>query len=1028
MRKSATWNRLLATTVISGLAALGATPALAQNEVRQPTQEATLGGDDPTVTDTAPETEGSAGTTITITGSRIARPDLTSTSPVTVVDSEQVQLTGTTTLETLMNDLPQVIPGNNRTSNNSGGFAFSTLDLRGLGPSRTLILVDGERLPASSASGVVDIAQVPVGLIERIDVVTGGATAVYGSDAVAGVVNFVLKQNFEGVELTGQVGIAQDGVGFNYSVSGLWGGNFDDGRGNIALYGSYFQREAVGQGRYDYSRVSAAICADAAGGFGTICDDPSEIPAGSAGFFGAGGSATPPWGQVNNSAANPFNIAAITAAFPGQFVTPAGCTPTGSNLSFNDAGQLTRYYGGGICGIPIRSNGSSRYNYAPDNFLSIPYDRLNFSALGRYEFTDNTRMRFFAAYTNTNSEVNLAPTPAAGGTGFVIDPVRVAASCVGAQAACALPTDLAFALGTRPNPTATFLYDRRFTETGPRVGKTEIQSFNGRITLEHDLGGEGDWRIFGGLGYGQTDIVSQSIGNINRIAVEQAIYGCRLSPTSPVNGPGIIPGCVPISIYGPNSISDAGRRFIQTDTTDYQEFSQARASVNVTGSLWELPGGPLGVAFGAEVRRDRGETVPDDAKIRGEIIGFNQQQPTRGAITAREVYGEVRAPILGGAGFPDLLAIELGARYSDYSSLQDPLFNWKAAIEFAPISWVRFRATYNKAARAPSVFELFQNGDQGFPAYTDVCNANRPGGPAPACSTGANGAPIVPAALLPTFQQNNSQVQAFAFGQPDLSEEKAETWTAGVVISPSRFPLGRFSMTLDYYDITLRGAVQGLSAQFYINQCYLSGDASACARIFRNPGTGQIDRVNTGRRNNPDTNGPIHLSGIDWTVNWVVPVADMFGGLGDGRIRFSNIFSWAWDYEVGGTDFVGIASSGLGGVTSEFANTMTLAYEEGPLTVQGRWVYKSGGEDDILGLSADRQGFAPRVPDLTYFDLSVRWAVSERLTVTGIVYNIFDTYPLQTVGGFSEQANTHVSFYSPLILGRSFSLQAIVRF
>lgn len=1018
MKNSMTWTRLLATTMISGASIGLASPAFAQEA-----PEPTTGGD-------AAQTQ--EGDTITVTGSRIARPDLTSTSPVTTVDSEQVALTGTTTLETLINDLPQVIPGNNRTSNNSGGFAFSTIDLRGLGPGRTLILVDGERLPASSSSGVVDIAQVPVGLIQRIDVVTGGATAVYGSDAVAGVVNFVLNRRFEGIELTGQVGIAQEGVGFNYNVSGMFGGNFADGRGNITMYGSYFQREGVSQSRFDYSRISAAVCANAAVDFLTVCDDPSDIPAGGS-VFQAGGSATPPWGQVNNNAANPFNIAALAVALPGQFgagATPAGCAPTGSNLSFNNAGQLTRYFGGGACAIPIRANGSSRYNFAPDNLLSIPYDRLNFSVIGDYEFSDRTRVSMFAAYTNSNSQVALAPTPAAGGTGFVIDPVRVAASCVGAQAACALPADLAAALASRPNPIGTFAFDRRFNETGARLGINESQAFNARVTLEHDLGGT--WKISGGAGIGRTDFNSINIGNVNRLAVEQAIYGCRLTPASPVNGPGVLNGCVPINIYGAGTISQAGVNFIQTDTVDTNEFTQTRVSVNLTGTLWDLPGGPVGVAVGAEIRTDDGSSVPDDAKQRGAIIGFNQQQPTAGSITAREVYGEVRLPILGGNGFPDLLAVELGARFSDYSSLNDPLFNWKAGLEFAPVNWVRFRATYNKAARAPSVFELFQNGDQGFAGFTDICNFNRPGGPPAACTTGANGAPVVPLAVAPTFLQNNSQVQVFSFGQAGLSEEEAETYTIGAVIAPQSFPIGRFSATVDYYNITLRGAIQGLGAAFYLNACYLTGDPTACARITRDPATGQISQINTGRRNNPDVGGPVQLSGVDVGLNWVVPLSEVFGGSGESRIRMSNIFSYAIDYKVSGTDFVDIASSGLGGVTSEFSNTFTLAYEDGPLTVQGRWVYKSGGADDTFGLASgpgeDPVGFAARVPDLSYYDLSVRFQVSERFELTAIVNNVLDDYPTQTVGGTFEQANANVSFFSPLILGRSFSIQGRVRF
>ena len=209
-----------------------------------------------------PEDQADEDDAIVVTGSRIVRPDLEAPSPVTTVDSEQFDLTGTVTVETLLNELPQLIPGNTRTSNNQGGEDFSTLDLRGLGPQRTLILVDGERVPASSTSGVVDIGTIPAGLIERVDVVTGGASAVYGSDAIAGVVNFILKDNFEGLEVSSQYGISDHGDGASFNVQALLGGNFADDRGNMTFFASYFTREAVGQGDRDVTRNAGPVYYD----------------------------------------------------------------------------------------------------------------------------------------------------------------------------------------------------------------------------------------------------------------------------------------------------------------------------------------------------------------------------------------------------------------------------------------------------------------------------------------------------------------------------------------------------------------------------------------------------------------------------------------------------------------------------------------------------------------------------------------------------------------------------------------------
>ena len=328
-------------------------------------------------------------TPIVVTGSRIARPNLEGSSPITVVGSEQIELTGTVTLETLLNDLPQVIPGNNRSSNNSGGEAFATLDLRGLGPNRNLILVDGERLAASSTTGTVDISQIPNALIERIEVVTGGATAVYGSDAISGVINFVLKDDFEGVSLSGQANIAEEGIGFNHNIQGIFGGNFDDRRGNLTVSASYFDRDSVSQGRFDYSRVSAGL--GLINNVLSVIDDPINQIVGDPDtnrILFSGGSATNPYGTVVNSTTNPFqNLDALSPNFASfdNDCNPAtaNTTVTGGSISFTDSGAIRPNSAGGFCTIPVGQ--SRRFNFAPLNSLAIAFDRFNFASTGSYE-------------------------------------------------------------------------------------------------------------------------------------------------------------------------------------------------------------------------------------------------------------------------------------------------------------------------------------------------------------------------------------------------------------------------------------------------------------------------------------------------------------------------------------------------------------------------------------------------------------------------------------------------------------------
>jgi len=944
---------------------------------------------------------------ILVTGSRIARPDLESASPVASVTGETISLTGTLTLEELINDLPQVIPGNNRTSNNSGGEAFATLDLRGLGPNRTLILVDGERIAPSSTTGAIDISQIPTALIKRVDVVTGGATAVYGSDAIAGVINFVLKDDYEGLELTAQNEISQDGTGYNFAVQGVFGGNFDEGRGNIAVAVQYYDRDAVGQGRYDYSRTSGAL--GVVDGVLRVIDDPADLGASGSVIF-AGGSGTNPFGTVVSNANNPFRNLSTTPGVGSNFVgfdndcnpATAGTTVNSGSLSFDANGNLRPSSTSGRCQIPVGN--SSRYSFADQNFLLIPFDRLNISTIGSYEFSDKTSAKLFLSYAKTTSVVNLAPTPAAGGTGFTI-PVD----------SPLIPADLAAALATRPNPTAPFAFNRRFGETGPRIGTNESQQLQARIIVNHEL--SKDWNVSAVTSFGRTDFDTYSVGNINSVAANQGLNGCRNS-AGVVRGPGILPGCVSIDIFGRDTLTPAMVTFLQTDTYDFSEFEQVRAAVNLTGTLFELPGGPAGIAVGAEYRKDTGLSVPDDAKKRGEIIGFNASQPIAGSINVKEVYGEIRLPVLGGDGFPDLLAFEAGARYSDYSSVGN-LFNYKFAVEFAPFELIRFRGTYNKAARAPSVFELFQNGDQGFPGYSDPCNQINGARNTAFCQAQftANGANP---SLVTGFAQNNSQVQAFAFGNPNLSEEQAETFTVGAVIAPSDFPLGNFSLTVDYYDITLSDRIAAQGAQFFLNQCYGQQILTACDRIVRSSTDGQVISVNTTLVNG-DTD--LKTSGIDLSVNWSFP---LFAG----NLSIQELLTWVDSYNIAGTDFVDTADAGIGAITSEWASTLQVLYRQERFSGQVRWVYKSGGDQsgNLFGDEAAAGFFTPRVPDLHTVDLSLRYDVSDKFSLTGIVNNVLGDRPEQTATGTFEQANTNVSFFSPLILGRTFTVQATVTF
>jgi iron complex outermembrane receptor protein len=1031
LRATAGWQAL----AILGAGAFIASPAAAQETTTAPPSSETQPTVDQQAAIVEPEDQADEDDAIVVTGSRIVRPDLEAPSPVTTVDSEQFDLTGTVTVETLLNELPQLIPGNTRVSNNQGGESFSTLDLRGLGPQRTLILVDGERVPASSTTGVVDIGTIPAGLIERVDVVTGGASAVYGSDAMAGVVNFVLKDNYEGLEATAQYGLSSFGDAAEFNIQGLLGGNFGDDRGNMTFFASYYTREAVGQGDRDFTRLQRVVYYDYDTGTVRVANHlepagPNEV------LFNLSASGTNPFGSIS-SPGNPF--ANLAAVLPGTFANADDdCNPAtaGVNInapagiSFNDAGQVAplRNFGfgpGNLCAFADRATGSSMYNYNPVNFLITPYNRWTMALTARYDISDAIRLKVVANYVDSEQVVNLAPTPV---TGVRIDPTLNPFIRLGTpgNAPCGVGIschpDLLAALNTRAAPNAPFTINRRFSETGPRIGTYNSKTATIRGTLSGPLAHGFNWDAT--ASYGRTNSTSRTENNINRTAILQGLNGCTAAASA------LLPNCTPLNIFGAGTLDNvyptlgiiAGEQidFATVDTTDTGFFDQARIAGNITGNLVELPAGPIGIAIGAEARTDRGNVRVDSQKDTGNIFGFNAQESLGGKINVREVYGEVRIPLLADMPFFHSLDVEAGARYSDYSSVGG-LFNWKLGAQWSPVEWAKFRGIFNKAARAPSVFELFQGGDQGFVTVRDPCNAV----PAPNPTALAICQAQAPAASFVGFAQTNPQLEVRAFGNPGLAEETAKTYTIGAVFTPN-LGLGRFSATVDYYNIKITDVITTFGAAFFLNDCYLSGNTNptsdSCNRITRDPLTGQVTQINTTRLNS----ATFKATGIDGSINFVVPFADLGIGL-PGRLRFQELLSWTDKYVFNGTDFAGTADSGVGGVIPEWKSTMTVAYDSDSFTAQLRWNYL-GKTEELQGLSdTDFGNTNPTRPALSYFDLSLRKKIGDNFELTGIISNLFNARPKSTPAGIGDQGGIDTTYYNPLLNGRYFRIAGKVK-
>ncbi len=995
MRTQKTRSRLLATTMIGGFAALVfAAPAMAQDAA----QEAQL--DD-----------------VVVTGSRIVRQDFTAISPVTTVGQEQLELTQTLTVETLLNELPQIVPGNMRTSNNSGGEPFATIDLRGLGVNRNLVLVNGERIPSSSTFGTVDLNTIPASLIQRVEVVTGGASAVYGSDAISGVVNFILKENYEGAELSATYGSSWEGHAPEVEINGMFGSNFADGRGNLTAYAAYYNRASVSQSEFDFSRVSGALCSDRPDfEQAYVCDSAAEAAAARAaggGVLFSGGSATTNVGVILNSGGNPFNAAALNAnpLTAGQFASyDHDCNPAtpniaygaGSrNLSFNDAGALEPGNTAGACGVPDRGAGSSRYNYAPDNYLIIPAERINFTTIGTYQISDTLKAKVHLNYVNSTSEVQLAPTPATGLTVSLTPAMQTLIS--GSH------PDLWAALQSRPNPLGSFTLNRRMNEVGTRNSFDENNSFYLLTTLEGEFSPSWAWSLT--ATYGSNRFDSRGANSVNATALAQGLSGCQDATTGASLGVNALPGCVPLDLFGANTLNAAGQAFIRVNTFSTTQVEESRIAGFTRGNLFELPAGPVAAVFGFEYRETDAEFRVDNEQRTGNIFGFNATQDQAGSVNVSELFTEFSVPVITDMPGASYLGFEVGLRYSDYSTIGQ-VWTSKVGLEYAPVDWLRFRAVYNEATRAPSVFELFQNGDQGFPSYVDPCNGAT-GAAATFCSAQTGGAQTP--AFWAGFNQANSQVEAFAFGNPNLEPENAETFTAGFVVQPSFFPLGSLKATVDYYDIEISDVIASFGAQFFINDCYSNGTASSCARVVRDPGTGDIDFVNTSRGNQ----GVWATNGVDLQLEWTLDLADI--GL-VGRLRVSELASFVDSLTVDGTEFVGTTSAGIGGATFDFKNTLTAFYDVGDWTFMGRWSYLPELSDD--------PGFGfvetPYQPEASYVDVSARWNMTDKVALSAFVGNLFDEKAPQTLNGIFSQANTDPQVYR--VLGRTFSVNARMRF
>jgi len=813
--------------------------------------------------------EGSTIQEVVVTGSRIPQPNLTSVSPVTAVGSDQVKIEGVTRVEDLINNLPQAFAdfGGNL-SNGSTGTA--SVNLRNLGSQRTLVLVNSRRLmpgdPTQNAAASPDLNQIPAALIERVEVLTGGASAVYGADAVAGVVNFIMNDKFEGVRVDAQYSMYQhnnddDTVqnllrnadyavpesnvrdGYTKDLTFIAGINTPDGRGNATVYLGYRTLDPLTQNRRDFSACALG-----------------SSPAGNANVntFTCGGSANAARGLFQTY--NPADVNDLN--------------PTGA-FTIDPDGTVRDF------------EASDQFNFAPFNFYQREDERKTAGLFAHYDFSEKASVYTEFMFMDDRTQAQIAPSGAFLGAGPGAPPFfgRYAVNCDNPL----LSPDAVDAFCGGDTGAGDVLLDigKRNVEGGPRNDDLRHTSFRGVIGLRGDIADGWTYDAYGLYG---TSLLSENFQNdVSRSRIRKAltaVAGPNGQPVCRVNADTDLtnddPTCVPYAIFGVASVTPEQVAYLQIPAISKGETVEQVLSASVAGDLGQygvkLPtaNDGLGVAFGAEYRSESSELRTDANYQANDLAG--QGAPTLdtiGSFDVREVFAEARLPLLQDKPFADTLSFEAGYRYSDYN-LGFNTDSYKLGLQWSPISDVMFRGTYQRAVRSPNIQELFLQPRVQLDGNTDPCANDLGGTPAASFDQCANSG--VTAAQYGSILANPSaQYNGLIGGNTDLEPESSDTYSYGFVVTPGFLP--GFSFTVDYYDIKVEKLINNLGADFILGQCLTTGDPGYCGRVHRS-GNGSIWLGDSGFVDDPILNtGSLQISGIDAEANYRFEMGNV-GSLG----------------------------------------------------------------------------------------------------------------------------------------------------
>ncbi len=907
---------------------------------------------------------------VVVTGSHIARDSYETATPTTIVDRRAIQNTGFNNLGEVLLEIPSVGVGlTSATSNFSGDSDASTfINLRGLGTDRTLTLVNGRRRVAGSAtSSAVDLNTIPAGMVERIDVITGGAAAVYGADAVSGVVNVILRNDFDGLEISARQGLSQHGGADSYSIDLFGGTKFSDERGSLTFGVSYSDENPLFATQRDFARNWLALVPNPAN--------------------------TGPNDGITDL------ILIRDAVLPDY--TTNGSFYVGDTRYLIDNGQLREPRNGPLYSGGSFADGGEGFSYTTYDQLRIKRDVLAAHTSIDYKLSDRVSLFSEAEFSHITAidyhQSNFeAAQPILRDNPYIPDELGALMDANGQDSLSVFRQD---------------------DDQGILTESYDKQGFTALGGIKGEFGDGWSWQAFYQYGYMNTDVQKTS-----RIEArwQQSVDAIRDPLTGEIvcrDAAARAAGCVPLNILGQNVATQAAidwfRHNMIREVTNSQEISGAQ----LNGNLFTLPAGKVQFASGLEYRRERLKTRPDGLAVTGQLWPFdNLGEGFNGSFDVKEVFAEVVTPLLADKPFAKALNLELAGRLSDYSTI-DKTKAWKVASDWAPTSDVRLRTTITRSVRAPNLTELFIPTSIQNQYNLDPCDA---GVRNQSATRDANCAALgAPADFVDLGGLGNF---ARVGGNPDLQEETSDAFTLGFVLTPTAIP--NLSVSVDYWKIKIDDAINSIDIQTIVDRCVdlPSIDNQFCSLVHRRPDF-VIDFVDV-REINVST---LLAKGIDLQSTYRLGMPSLLGlPAGQLRIGLNGTYLITREQQVDSTDPGSlVVNTGAGGYPRVRAN-LSLAWSAGGFEadLSTRYIGHQLGQRDVL--PEERE--ANRAGAKIYNDLVLGYTFREAYRVTLGINNLFDVVPPRIpefFGGGGNTAGPAGALYDNI--GRYFFLGASAR-